>query len=211
MDIEVLRRSTAADHDAIEGAVPLMSERLTPECYVAVLERMHGVVAAWERMGESAAPVWMQPMLQRRKRRALIERDLRFLRRSSAPDLDDPALDSPDQALDAPAMPVFGSDAEFLGAMYVMEGSRMGGLLIAKHVEAVLRIEAGRGDAYFRGDGGETRAMWREFLEVLRTQVPDEETEEVIRGARRMFGLFGAWMRGDGVEFAQEDRKDMQG
>lgn len=46
MDIEVLRRSTAADHDAIEGAVPLMSERLTPECYVAVLERMHGVVAA---------------------------------------------------------------------------------------------------------------------------------------------------------------------
>ena len=48
MDVELLRRATAADHATVEGAVPLMGEGLTVTEYVAVLRRMYGMVVAWE-------------------------------------------------------------------------------------------------------------------------------------------------------------------
>lgn len=193
MDIEVLRQSTAEDHAAVEGAIPLMGTDLVLEQYVAVLRRMHGVVCAWERLCERDGPRWMQPMLKERQRRALLEEDLRVLG-SELRGSELPGSELPNGG--GPRLPECASDADFLGAMYVMEGSRLGGLMIAKHVEGVLGLEAGRGDAYFRGGGGQTAAMWREVLEVLRTRVPDDETELVILAAQRMFRSVGEWMRG---------------
>lgn len=184
MDIELLRRATAGDHAAVEGAVPLMGEELTPLEYVAVLRRMYGLVAAWESFCERSGPGWMQTLMGERQRRGLLEEDLRVL-----------GSELPEGGL--PRLPEFRGDAEFLGAMYVMEGSRLGGLVIAKHVEDVLGLEAGRGDSYFRGGGGQTAAMWREVLEVLRTRVPDDQADCVIAAARRMFQSFGDWMRGE--------------
>lgn len=184
MDVELLRRATAADHATVEGAVPLMGEGLTVTEYVAVLRRMYGMVAAWEDLCEQRGPGWLQPMMRQRQRRTLLEEDLRVLG-SELP------------AGGVPRLPELRSDAEFVGAMYVMEGSRLGGLMIAKHVEAVLRLDAGRGDAYFRGGGERTGAMWREVLDVLRTRVSDEETNSVLLAAQGMFRSFGEWMRGE--------------
>ena len=47
-------------------------------------------------------------------------------------------------------------DATLLGAMYVMEGSTLGGQLIARHVELVLGLTAGQGNAHFRGHNERT-------------------------------------------------------
>lgn len=195
MDIDVLRRATAADHSEVENAIPLMSDQLTLATYVAVLQRMLGMVTAWEKLGEETtaereyptapgkAPRWMQPMMKQRQRQGLLEDDIR-------------SLNSEALSTATPALPAFTSDAEFLGGMYVMEGSRLGGQHIAKHVESVLGFDTGRGNAYFRGYGQQTSAMWREFLEVLRTRVPDSEADTVIQAARLMFRAFGEWMRG---------------
>lgn len=219
MNIERLRWATAADHDAVEGAVPLMGEGLTLTEYVSVLRRMHGVVSAWESWCEERAPEWLQPMMRQRQRRALLEEDLRVLQSADLQSVDLQSADlrpadlqaavpgwemnrdgreTPGHlAADGPKLPEFTADAEFLGAMYVMEGSRLGGQFIAKHVEQVLGLEAGRGDAYFRGDGAQTGARWREFLDVLRLRVPDAETDVVIHAAKMMFQSFGEWMRVD--------------
>ncbi len=159
MDIELLRRATAEDHAAVEGAIPLMESGLVLGEYVAVLRRMYGMVAAWERLCERDGPRWMQPMMKERQRRALLEEDLRNLG-SELPDGD------------APRLPEFGSDAQFLGAMYVMEGSRLGGLMIAKHVEGVLGLEAGRGDAYFRGAAGRRRRCGERCLRFSEREFP---------------------------------------
>lgn len=185
MDVDLLRRATAADHAGVEGAFPLMGEALTAAEYVAVLRRMHGMVAAWESLCEQRGPGWLQPMMKERQRRTLLEEDLRVLG-SEMP-----------VAGGVPRLPELRSDAEFVGAMYVMEGSRLGGLMIAKHVEAVLGLDAGQGDAYFRGGGERTGGMWREVLDVLRTRVSDEETNSAILAAQGMFRSFGEWMRGE--------------
>ena len=80
--------------------------------------------------------------------------------------------------------------AALLGAMYVVEGSTLGGQYIARHVEAVLGLAPGQGDAYFRGHREKTGSLWREILAEI-AAVPDEEASEVIETARRVFGVFG--------------------
>jgi heme oxygenase len=84
-------------------------------------------------------------------------------------------------------------DAAFLGAMYVMEGSTLGGQYIARQVEKTLGLAPGRGDAYFRGYGDETGPMWRAFKAVL-AEVPERHSELVVRSAKRVFAFFAAQM-----------------
>jgi heme oxygenase (biliverdin-IX-beta and delta-forming) len=182
VDVARLREATAADHEAVEGAVPLMDAELDRARYIAVLQRMHGVVKVWEEFALKAAPPYLLPMVVERQRLGLLEGDLRGLGAVVPPG-------------DGPKLPGWGSSAEMLGAMYVMEGSRLGGQLIARHVEGVLGFEAGEGSAYFRGFGDRTGVMWKELVRVLE-EVPASEEEGVIRAAREMFGVFGGWMGG---------------
>ena len=48
LDIQRLRQETEADHHNVEGAVPLMHQGLNIAEYVQCLQRIYGVVAAWE-------------------------------------------------------------------------------------------------------------------------------------------------------------------
>ena len=183
MEISRLREATAADHEAVEGSVPLVSPDLNRLGYIAVLERLHGIVAAWESYAQARAPEWMRPYLDERRRLALLDRDLLVLGRVP-----------PDG--DRPEMPTLNGDAALLGAAYVMEGSRLGGQLIARHVEKQLGLRSGEGDAYFVGFGDSTGAKWKELVALIERRVPDAEEDLAIGGAKAMFGAFGRWMGG---------------
>jgi heme oxygenase (biliverdin-IX-beta and delta-forming) len=182
MDLEQLRRETLADHKAVEQAVPLMHESLSVETYVSYLLKLHGIVTAWEESVALNAPAWIQPLLAARQRGVLLRLDLTWFGV-------DPSGDP------SPALPEMEDATRLLGAMYVMEGSTLGGQLIARHVERVLGLTAGQGDAYFRGHNERTGPLWKEFCDLLRMKVPESETHAVIAGARTMFQVFGSWMR----------------
>ena len=182
MDIDLLRLETAAEHQAAEASIPLMTEDLDRQSYVSCLRRVHGVVTAWEDWVSKNSPVWMLSLLNDRQRRKLLERDLAWFGILEL----DPAR---------PALPVMKDDASLLGAMYVMEGSTLGGRLIARHVERVLNLRAGIGDAYFRGHDDRTGAMWKEFCDVLQTKIPDSEAKTVVAAAKSMFRCFVSWMQ----------------
>ena len=183
MDLSLLREATAEDHASVEGTVPLMDPELSLAGYVEVLRRMHGVVAGWESTAAAVAPAWLQEPLRQRSRLALLEGDIRFLGGDAGGSL-------------GPEMPRFANDAELMGAMYVMEGSRLGGQLIARHLERQFRLMSPQGNAYFLGHGERTGATWKEFLGLLEERVPDSRTGDVVRGAKAMFRTFGEWMRG---------------
>ncbi len=184
MDVERLRVETAAAHEAVEGVIPLMKADLKREEYAACLGRLHGVVGAWEEVSEVAAPEeWIGELLKARRRRHLLEQDLKF-------------LGVVEMRPERPVLPKMSDEANLLGAMYVMEGSTLGGQLIARHMEATLNFEAGEGDSYFRGHGPRTGPMWKEFCDVLRARVPNGDSDAVIRSAREMFYVFGRWMQG---------------
>jgi heme oxygenase len=169
-----------------------MVEDLDVDSYVHCLRRIYGVVSAWEQSAMGSAPEWMRPMLAARQRRTLLEQDLAHF---GAAGLD--VHLRADLDADHAAIPIFDEIGTLLGAMYVMEGSTLGGQFIARHVERVLQLRDGHGSAYFRGYGERTSGMWKEFCEVLQTAVPDTETDTVVAGAKAMFTFFGAWMRGD--------------
>jgi heme oxygenase (biliverdin-IX-beta and delta-forming) len=185
LNLDRLRRETTADHRAVEGSLTvLMAQELDQDSYVSCLRRMHGVVAAWEERSAANSPPWLRSLLAGRQRRILLENDLAWF---GVVDLDGKR----------PALPKMNDEASLLGAMYVIEGSTFGGRLIARHVECVLKMSGGQGNAYFRGHNERTGTMWQEFCDVLRNKIPDTETTSVISGAKAMFQVFGSWMRLD--------------
>jgi heme oxygenase len=183
LNIETLRLATEVDHRNAEGSVPLMHEGLTTSQYVQCLQRIYGVVSAWEERAAEIAPEWLKPSLIARQRKPLLELDLEWFgvtardkRRSTLPEMKDlPSL---------------------LGTMYVMEGSTLGGQFIARHVETALHLSEGQGDSYFRGHGSQTGHMWKEFCEMLKVRIPDDQTDAVVISAKAMFSTFGMWMQG---------------
>jgi len=194
MDLQQLRRETLPDHNAVEQSVPLMDEELDVDTYVSYLLRLHGIIAAWEEWATANAPAWIQPLLAVRRRGQLLMLDLMWF-----------GVDTSGEA--RPTLPEMRDTASLLGAMYVVEGSTLGGQLIARHVELVLGLTARQGNAYFRGHNERTGQLWKEFCDALRTKVPDGETDAVIAAAKAMFGIFGAWMQtgmGPGMRVASK-------
>jgi heme oxygenase (biliverdin-IX-beta and delta-forming) len=191
VDVARLRAETRTEHEAVEALLPLTSPGLTRELYGEVLVCVYGVVSAWEQWAQSHAPQRLEKTVRERRRTLLLESDLVFLGKP-VPHFDRPATLS--SVLGDVLQRNTAAEATFLGAMYVMEGSTLGGQYIARHVEEVLGLEPGKGDAFYRGYGQQTGAMWRSFQDILKG-LPDEYTEEVIAGARLMFGYFGEVMR----------------
>jgi heme oxygenase len=93
-----------------------------------------------------------------------------------------------------PVLPEMTNPASFFGTMYVMEGSTLGGQIIARHVEKVLHLRGGQGNSYFRGHGNRTGPLWKEFCAMLQLRIPDEQTDAVVISAKAMFSTFGSWM-----------------
>ena len=193
MDLQQLRRDTAADHDAVESAVPLMTADLTLDQYISVLRRFHNVVCAWDNWAARHAPTDLQESVAARRRCTLLSRDLEHLQTGPIRTTDASVLIEQFQKISQQHSP---ARAAFLGMMYVIEGSTLGGQYIAKHVEQHFGFRRGEGDAYFRGYGDQTMPMWRQFQAILR-DVPEEDTPALVAAAKDTFQIFGEWMRRD--------------
>ncbi len=182
MNFARLKHATAAEHTRMESLVPLMSATLHQDQYRVVLRRFYEFVHSWEVWSAANAPEDLRPMLLERRRSRLLEADLRYFG-EQLPEFHytPPIQGTPSRAV-------------FLGAMYVIEGSTLGGQYIAGHVEKALGLLPGQGDSYFRGHGDRTGSMWRQFRMVIE-EAHDDEAEDVIAGAREMFAAFGEWMR----------------
>ena len=59
----------------------------------------------------------------------------------------------------------FASESVLLGAFYVLEGSTLGGVQIARTLRGVVGDDAGNGRRFFLGRGDRQSTMWKDFLE----------------------------------------------
>jgi heme oxygenase len=191
MNLERLRTETRAEHESTESVMPLMQADLSRPQYVNVLQRLYPVVKSWEQFAQAHTPADLVDTVQGRQRAGLIAQDLEMLGAAKAGD----AALFPAEAIPGLRQEEAGYRASFLGAMYVMEGSTLGGQYIARHLEEVLGLTAGEGNAYFRGYGERTGEMWRAFKAVL-AEVPEEQADSVIAAAKAMFGVFREGMAG---------------
>jgi heme oxygenase len=169
---------------AVEGSMPLMDDNLTLDVYVATLRRLRSIVAAWEACLTASPDRPGDALVADRIRLPLLVSDIE-------------ALSADHSVAETCELPAFENQGQLIGAMYVMEGSRLGGQLIARHVEKVFDLPERHGTSFFRGFGAQTGPMWSEFVAHLRQEVSESQTNDVIVGAKKMFGAFGVWMRGD--------------
>ena len=144
--------------------------------YRAILARLHAFHAAWE--PHVAAPLADPAFFDPRRRLARLADDLRHL-----------GLSPP--ALPPPALPALATEAAALGSMYVVEGSTLGGRLIARHVADTLQLRPDAGLSYYHGHGAGSGRAWQTFCTRLNARVrPGAGSDAALAAALGTFRCF---------------------
>jgi len=185
-----LRRSTAAAHERLHhhrGFAAVAAGTVSLGCYRLLLARLWGFHSAFERvLGQFSRCLDAGVALEPRARSSFLESDLAAL----GMDRDRVRALPQCSSLLAPR-----SIAEFLGALYVIEGSTLGGLHLARALAPLLGAETTEGRTFFLGYGDQHGAMWRSFLDRLNDGVANEaDAAHAVDGATRTFCDFENWM-----------------
>jgi heme oxygenase len=163
---QALRTATGGSHERVDAAFSGfdLADRRSYGRFLTAQAAAHiAVEAALERDGVATVLLdWPA-----RRRADLLREDLAALGLPVPP---------------AVAQPAFEGAAAMLGAVYVLEGSRLGGALLRRSVPDDLpRAFLGAGDP----------AAWRRLLEILDERIrEDEDVARATNAALRVFSLF---------------------
>jgi heme oxygenase len=184
----LLKRATQARHLSVEQHLDFDRSDWTIDEYRALMERMWGLYSPLEQaLGKID---WQDSGIKFEARRKLawIESDLSQL------GVDHRVSPNLDICVDLPRPDCI---AAGLGAMYVIEGSTLGGQVIMRRLQRTLGItpvEAGR---FFASYGDNIGTMWREYTEVLERFSGITSAKRAIeRSAVETFAAFDRWLAG---------------
>jgi heme oxygenase len=181
--LERLKIETRPAHDRIEKAMDLDRRIASREAYRELLIRLYGFHRAWESKAASLAPD--PAFFQGRCKAGLLAQDLKALGLDAGEIIRLPQCHS--------LMPLPAPEA-VLGSMYVVEGSTLGGAVIAKEVERKLGFGRETGCAYFRSYGRDTAAMWKSFGTVLLAASSPETDDLIVASAQHTFTAMHDWL-----------------
>jgi heme oxygenase len=173
-----LKAATADLHVALEERLGLGSPPYGRERFEILLERFHGFHAVWE--PAVAALIGDAALLEPRRRLHLIEQDLQAL--GARPT-------NIARCSEAGALSAF----EAWGSLYVMEGSTLGGRIIAKRMSDEIWLPPG-GLRYFDPYGPETGSYWKVLRERLQAISSPTSDEAIVIGARLTFERLTRWL-----------------
>jgi heme oxygenase len=173
---EYLKQHTAEYHDAAEklfNSGKIFNKTFTLDDYKKIISTnylmlLHAEAEIFSNLHNNFSE---KLQLEARKKLVLIEKDMAGL-----------ALEN--QA--ASCQLEFSGENEALGAMYVIEGSTLGGNVIAKQLsktEGFDNITFNFFGCYHENTG----PMWKDFKEVLDTEVRTENYDEVLAGAKKLY------------------------
>lgn len=184
-----LRRATRLEHAAAENTPvmrALLGEQLGRANYIGLLQGYHALYSAWEK--KHAA--WLLDSLifsgwRYRTRLSSIESDLQDLGAQPLAQVEKNAESrstGKDSTTDSPG------DAASWGSLYVIEGSTLGGQIIARHLSVEF---PGHPHRFFNLGHGKGLSTWKDFQTAIEGHLLDAPTRRVVAvQARVMFGLF---------------------
>lgn len=159
----------------------------TEDDYRALLRRFYTLYEPLEaRLGTAADWSGAGWDFDARRKTEWLREDLRALGTSQT------ELQSWPRATTLPGVEDFGAA---VGALYVLEGSTLGGQVISRQFREKLGVTPERGGKFFHGYGDATGRRWREFGQWAEAQgARSEISDTAVRGARETFGAFAEWM-----------------
>ncbi|NLD53295.1 MAG: biliverdin-producing heme oxygenase [Burkholderiaceae bacterium] len=178
-----LRSATRSSHQRLEAALGLAAPLVEEAKVVRLLERLHGFHAAWEPALEGMVP---DAIRVPRLKAPLLADDLGRLGVPAARLRSLPLCDA--------ASKLCGSEAEAAGALYVIEGSTLGGRVITRGLQDAPWLH-GRALRYWDAYGADTGRRWQETLAYLEA-LPALAGERVVASAVATFELLQAWLAG---------------
>jgi len=174
--VEFLRRQTRLQHEALERQgvfAGIVRPDVRLDDYGRLLDLLWRFYAAVEPAVLRA--VASQPEISLyRPRLALLAADMTALGR---------ALPAPGDI----ALPL-ASAGQLLGAIYAIEGSALGGQVIARHLRKSLGSEVGGALGFFDGLAVNVGSHWQDVLALLRRSLTGPmAAEDALRGAQGVF------------------------
>jgi heme oxygenase len=174
----VLKSATEKNHLDLEAALAPQWGRMDAAGYAALLRVFYGFYAPLEGSIARELPQAALPDLKERRKAEWLLSDLRALGHNDVP------------AWSA-QLPTINNPGAAWGALYVLEGSTLGGRHICKLVRKTLPDAPLR---FFSGYAEETGPRWLRFQEALRSWGDAHETQTVIDAANQTFEKFRLWI-----------------
>ncbi|MCH2141142.1 MAG: biliverdin-producing heme oxygenase [Phycisphaerales bacterium] len=183
-----LRMETRPAHDRIE-AVPfseaILEERLPQSlfagqltCWLRVHQTLEGALSASE--DDAVQAVWKEEMA----RTSCLEGDLLHHGEPAVSSEAEAATDRTTQWLESLAQT---EPRSLLGCLYVLEGSKMGGAILRKHLQAAYGCESTH-LSYFWSSGVSPMPDFKAFKERMESALPDKrDQDQVVAAASGMF------------------------
>lgn len=177
--LEELREATRAAHRALDARAG-MDGQVSRERYVAFLR---GSLAAVERVEPAVLRFFA-----RGGRKLELPRRVECLRA----DLGALGIATSGSVMQTAPLPELDGDAGAVGAAYVVEGSALGGVVMARSIETALGLD-GRAQSYLRYRGVRTGEAWRDCVAGLTTWgngANDEQRRLACAAARAVFAVY---------------------
>jgi heme oxygenase (biliverdin-IX-beta and delta-forming) len=180
-----LRSETQALHASAEGSIAAAVRLHDVDGYARLLRSLHPLYASIEAQ-LAAFPDWstLEPPLDlvRRRRAHLIDADLRALGAFGSC-----------SGVRRGALPVLEEFPRAFGALYVVEGSRLGGCVLARQASRAVGGVVEGACRFLRSDGSEVGPLWRELRTALgryATHSGSLARDAVVSGAIDTFYCF---------------------
>jgi heme oxygenase (biliverdin-IX-beta and delta-forming) len=176
-----LREGTAKQHKSVEDRLDLLSPELTPARYARILQVFQAFVEPWEKELDTHCPDRYRDLWRGRQKAFKLDADLLAL--GSERDLN---------LTGAPEIPRLSEEGLWLGSLYVMEGSMLGGRIISRRLEERFGWSGDHGCSYFAGYKEQTSARWQEVCVALTESTVSGN--QVVEGAHLTFDSLERWL-----------------
>ncbi len=172
-----IKEATKTAHQQLEKKVVLQLKAIRSDAdYAALLKNFYAYFSKVEKAITPFITPEVLPDYKDRRNASYLKQDIEELGFS---------IDE----LPAAAAPAIGNTAQALGALYVMEGSIMGGSII---VQMLAKGGITKGVSFFSGYGPTTGEMWGKFIGVLNQHGASAAAETAaIDAANETFSRFG--------------------
>jgi len=180
--IEKLRSETKSIHQALEKVlIPGIKQANSPEAYAGILKTFYGYFKGMEPILDAQLSDKLVPAYSKRRKSNVILEDLKSMNMSG-------------ELAVANDLPEISTVPQALGALYVLEGSTLGGRVITKMLMQNLNLTDTKHLQFFSGYGDQTEMMWGSFLETLNNASNDQTEDEIIQAAAETFSKFKTWI-----------------
>lgn len=175
-----LKEKTKTEHQQLEVKVIAIIKNIQAEAdYIQLLQVFAGFFGKLEQAIEQYIDRWVITDYDKRRKTALLHADLAALNTSAL--------------VAKPVLPEITSNLQALGALYVMEGSSLGGPHISKMIAA--RLPGLNAFSFFKGYGEDTLPMWKNFQQAIdNLQLSPAEEQLLVNSARYTFVAFSKYV-----------------